>query len=132
MERDANGKKTKTPKFTLRTTSTALQVATDHAFTGTYARRFRPADPPSSHGCPCGEPTRLAEHILLHCPWFVQPRISYAILSTAWNPIHPLMHYPRFFTTRGGAEKMCKFLQFTRALSKPESGPLPDVPPEPD
>ncbi|KAH9160838.1 hypothetical protein EDB89DRAFT_1862154 [Lactarius sanguifluus] len=104
----------------------------DHAFTGTYARRFRPADPPSSHGCPCGEPTRSAKHILLHCLRFVQPRISFAILSTAWNPIHPLMHYPRLFSTRGGAEKMCKFLQFTRALSKPESGPLPDVPPEPD
>ncbi|KAH9025986.1 hypothetical protein EDB85DRAFT_2149441 [Lactarius pseudohatsudake] len=40
MERDNNGKKTQTPKFTTftrRTTSTALQVATDHAFTGTYA-----------------------------------------------------------------------------------------------
>ncbi|KAH9037753.1 hypothetical protein EDB84DRAFT_1480469 [Lactarius hengduanensis] len=65
-----------------------------------------------------------------HCPRFVQPRISFAILSTAWNPIHPLLPYPRFFSTRGGAEKMCKFLQFT--LSKPETGPPPHVPPEPD
>ncbi|KAH9169233.1 hypothetical protein EDB89DRAFT_2073183 [Lactarius sanguifluus] len=98
MEHDANGKKTKTLKFTRRTTSTALQVATDHAFTGTYARRFRPSYPPESTSCPCGEATgtRSVEHILLHCPRFVQPCISYAILSTAWNPVHPLLQYSRF------------------------------------
>ncbi|KAH9021926.1 hypothetical protein EDB84DRAFT_1250813, partial [Lactarius hengduanensis] len=62
-----------------------------HTFTGTYARRFRPSDPPETTSCPCGEATRSAEHILLHCPRFVQPRISFAILSTAWNPVHPLL-----------------------------------------
>ncbi|KAH8983117.1 hypothetical protein EDB92DRAFT_1951851 [Lactarius akahatsu] len=64
MERDASGKKTKMPKFTRRTTSTALQIATDHAFTGTYARRFRPSDPPETTSCPCGDATRSAEHVL--------------------------------------------------------------------
>ena len=34
------------PKYTRCTTSTALQLAVDHAFTGSYARRFRPLDPP--------------------------------------------------------------------------------------
>ncbi|KAH9169478.1 hypothetical protein EDB89DRAFT_1833055, partial [Lactarius sanguifluus] len=63
--------------------------------------------------CPCGEPIRSDEHVLLQCPRFFQPRISFAVLSTAWNPIHPLLRYPCFFTTRGGAEKMCKFLQYS-------------------
>ncbi|KAH8997837.1 hypothetical protein EDB86DRAFT_2828689 [Lactarius hatsudake] len=88
MECDANGKKTKTLKFTRRTTSTALQVATDHAFTGTSARRFRPSDPPETTSCPCGEATRSAEHVLLHCPRFVQPRISFA------HPQHGVEPYP--------------------------------------
>ncbi|KAH9169550.1 hypothetical protein EDB89DRAFT_1854301 [Lactarius sanguifluus] len=132
MERDANRKKTKTPKFTRRTTSTALQIATDHAFTGTYAQWFRPSNPPESGSCPCGAGTCSAEHIILHCPQFVQPQISFAIISTAWNPARPLLQYSRLFSTRKGAEKMCKFLQFTRALSRPETGPLPHMPPEPD
>ncbi|KAH8993209.1 hypothetical protein EDB86DRAFT_2805770 [Lactarius hatsudake] len=133
MERDEHGKKTKTPKFTRRTTSTALQVATDHAFTGTYSRRFRPNDPPSHTTCPCGAPLRSSEHILLHCPRFVQPRISFAIRSVAWGAIHPLLPFPRFFSSREGADKLCKFLQFTCALSRPDPGPPPpEVPPEPD
>ncbi|KAH9020679.1 hypothetical protein EDB85DRAFT_514437 [Lactarius pseudohatsudake] len=105
IERDANNKKTQTPKFARRTTSTALQIGTDHSFTGTYVQRFRVNDPPEHVSCPCGEPIRSAEHILLHCPRYVQPRISFAILSTAWNPIQPLLPYSRFFSTRGGAEK---------------------------
>ncbi|KAH9023992.1 hypothetical protein EDB84DRAFT_1274045 [Lactarius hengduanensis] len=110
-----------------------MQVATDHAFTGTYSQRFRPSDPPEHVACPCGHPLRSAEHILLHCPRFVQPRLSYALLSAAWNPITPLIPYAALFTTRKGAEKLCKFLQFTRALSRPDPGPPPPpLPPEPD
>jgi hypothetical protein len=36
MERDEQGRKTRRPTFTRRTTSTALQLAVDHAFTGSY------------------------------------------------------------------------------------------------
>ena len=54
VERDENGKKTRRPKYRRQTTSTALQLAVDHAFTGSYAARFRPADPPESLTCPCG------------------------------------------------------------------------------
>ncbi|KAH9028561.1 hypothetical protein EDB84DRAFT_1272164 [Lactarius hengduanensis] len=110
-----------------------MQVATDHAFTGTYSWRFRPSDPPENTTCPCGAPLRSAEHVLLHCLRFVQPRLSYAILSAVWNPIQPLLPYPALFQSRKGAEKLCKFLQFTRALSRPDPGPpLPAMPPEPD
>ncbi|KAH9017859.1 hypothetical protein EDB85DRAFT_2201432 [Lactarius pseudohatsudake] len=61
-ERDAKGKKTKKALFSRRTTSTAFQISVDHAFTGSYAARFRPADPPeslrhaASHSAPA--PTR--------------------------------------------------------------------------
>ncbi|KAH9027820.1 hypothetical protein EDB85DRAFT_1892829 [Lactarius pseudohatsudake] len=47
-ERDGRGKKTKKALFSRRTTSTALQIAVDHAFTGSYSTRFRPTDPPDS------------------------------------------------------------------------------------
>jgi hypothetical protein len=46
MEKDKRGRKTRRPLFTQRTTSTALQLAVDHAFTGSYVRKFRPLDPP--------------------------------------------------------------------------------------
>jgi hypothetical protein len=48
MEKDERGRKTRHPLFPRRTTSTALQLAVDHAFTGSYAAKFRPLDPPSS------------------------------------------------------------------------------------
>jgi hypothetical protein len=44
----------KDTQFTQRTTSTAIQAAVDHAFTGTYVTRFRPTDPPEARACPCG------------------------------------------------------------------------------
>jgi hypothetical protein len=43
MEKDTQGKKTKHPRYSHRTTSTMLQLAVDHA--GSYAKHFRPADP---------------------------------------------------------------------------------------
>ncbi|KAH8991201.1 hypothetical protein EDB92DRAFT_1798332 [Lactarius akahatsu] len=130
MVRDANGNKTRTPKYTRRTTSTALQIAVDHAFTGTYVQRFRTNDPPENTSCPCGETVRSTEHILLHCPRFVRPQISHTILSTAFCPINPLYPNTDFFSTRTGEKKLCRFLQETGALSWPDSGPPPYVPPE--
>jgi hypothetical protein len=40
MEKDERGRKTQHPIFTQWTTSTVFQLAVDHAFTGSYARRF--------------------------------------------------------------------------------------------
>ena len=42
---DELGLKTKRPLYRRHTTSTALQLAVDHAFTGSYVARFWPADP---------------------------------------------------------------------------------------
>lgn len=54
VEKDDMGRKTRQPKYSCRTTSTALQLAADHAFTGSYMARFCPSDPPEVQYCPCG------------------------------------------------------------------------------
>ena len=45
VKKDDMGRKTCCPKYSRRTTSTALQLAVDHAFTGSYSARFQPSDP---------------------------------------------------------------------------------------
>ena len=54
VEEDELGHKVTLPLYHRHTTSAALQLAIDHAFTGTYARCFRPSDPPESLLCTCG------------------------------------------------------------------------------
>jgi hypothetical protein len=41
-------------------------VTVDHAFTGSYARRFRPNDPPPSLRCPCEFHLRNPDHLIRH------------------------------------------------------------------
>ena len=79
VERDDFGRKTKRPLYSRHTTSTALQLAVDHAFTGSYAQRFRPLDPPETLGCPCGAPLRTPGHVIRECPLFYQTRVNRAI-----------------------------------------------------
>jgi hypothetical protein len=40
MEKDEQGRNTWHPLFSWRTTSTTLQLVVDHAFTGSYTKRF--------------------------------------------------------------------------------------------
>jgi hypothetical protein len=126
MEKDSRGKKTKRPLYSRRTTSTALQLTVDHAFTGSYAQRFRPADPPKTLTCPCGAPLRTPQHITRECPLFYQTRVNHAIhtygctiaYSTLYNS-HP--------------HKLLSFLRDSRAASRPpDFGPPVEVAPEPD
>jgi hypothetical protein len=63
VKKDENGKKTRIPKYSRHTTSAALQLAVDHAFTGSYARRFRPADPPETTACALAEQLPDLRHI---------------------------------------------------------------------
>ena len=58
----------KKPLYHRCQTSTALQLAVNHAFTGSYARKFHPSDPPESHACECGHPLHDPEHFIHHCP----------------------------------------------------------------
>ena len=69
------------PKYTRRTTSTALQLAVDHAFTGSYARRFRPSDPPETTLCVCSPVLRDPHHLLTRCPLFHQQRVDAVIIT---------------------------------------------------
>ena len=73
------GSKKKVFKYRRRITATTLQLAVDHAFTGSYAKRFRPKDPPESITCKCGAQLRDPNHILRRCPIFSTQRINAAI-----------------------------------------------------
>ena len=81
-ERDQNRRKIPGKfLYTRHTTSTALQLAVDHAFTGSYAKRFRLADPPETLTCNCGHPLRTPRHVLLDCPLLSQSRINVGIVN---------------------------------------------------
>ena len=54
VEEDELGHKVTLPLYHWHTTLAAFQLAVNHAFTGTYAKRFRPSDPPESLLCMCG------------------------------------------------------------------------------
>jgi hypothetical protein len=78
-EKDDQGRKIRRFYYSRRTTSTALQVAVDHAFTGTYVRRFRPSDPPEAQSRPCGAPSRSPQHITHSCYRFRWERAAAGI-----------------------------------------------------
>ncbi|KAH8982977.1 hypothetical protein EDB86DRAFT_2811904, partial [Lactarius hatsudake] len=110
------------------------QLAVDHAFTGSYAKRFRRHDPPSSVTCPCGWGLRNPPHLISSCPRYFHHRID----SGVSGQYYPLS-YSQLFTTSKGAKRLMTFIQLSRAGFQPEQGPLPanvvpppDVPLEPD
>ena len=73
------GSRKKVFKYRRRTTTTALQLVVDHAFTGSYVKRFRPKDLPESLTCKCGAKIRDPNHILRHYPIFHTQRVNAAI-----------------------------------------------------
>ena len=78
VETDDRGRKW--PVHHRRTTWTALQLAVDHTFRGSYASTAGSApQSPHSYACLCGEILRDPEHILRECRLFYQPRIDTAI-----------------------------------------------------
>jgi hypothetical protein len=125
-EKDAHGKKTKHLLYSCHTTSTALQLAVDHTFTGSYAQRFHPVDPPKTTTCPCSAHLRTPQHITQECPLFYHHRVNHAIhthrrtipYSSLYNQ-HP--------------HKLLSFLHDSCAASRPpDFRPPREVPPEPD
>jgi hypothetical protein len=126
MEKDERGKKTKRPLYSRRTTSTAFQLAVDHAFTGSYAQRFRPADPPETLTCPCGAPLRTPQHITRECPLFYQTRVNHAIHTYGRT-----ISYSALYNSH--PHKLLSFLRDSRAAARPpDFGPPVEVAPEPD
>ncbi|KAH9039630.1 kinase-like domain-containing protein [Lactarius pseudohatsudake] len=127
-ERDDKGKRTKKALFSRRTTSTAFQIAVDHAFTSSYAARFRPADPPESLQCPCGEPLRSSVHTLYHCQRFYFERHTFGVVKYG----HIIPYDKLLSSHKKNTLRFLTFLQETRTLSRPETGPDAYVPPKPD
>ncbi|KAH9031034.1 hypothetical protein EDB85DRAFT_1960768 [Lactarius pseudohatsudake] len=116
-EKDGRGKKTKKALFSRRTTSTALQIAVDHAFTGSYSTRFRPTDPPESRRCPCGEPLRTSVHTLYRCQRYYFE--TFGVVK--YGRIIP---YDKLLSShKKNALRFLTFLQETRALSSASPGP---------
>src|SRR6266702_2507512 len=125
-EKDDKGRQTGPPLYSRRTTSTALRLAVDHAFTGTYVIRFWPKDPEENSACPCGCLFRTDLHILYDCPHFGAARhISRMVYNGTPTPYHALYRSTN-------SHRLLAFLQISGALFKPETGPVTSVPPEPD
>jgi hypothetical protein len=127
-ERDEGGRKTKKYHYSRCTTSTAFQVAVDHAFTGTYVTRFRPNDPPGAQVCPCGAPLRTPQHITHSCYRFRWERAASGI-----NYYGRMVPFRKILgPTKKNAMRLLTFIQESRAFTRPESGPQGRVPPEPE
>jgi hypothetical protein len=129
MEKDKRGQKTRRPLFTRWTTSMALQLAIDHTFTGSYASKFRPLDPPKSLTCPCGHHTRDPNHLIRNCRLYYLTRISCKITTHG----HTLPLSSLFSHSVEHSNQLLSFIQHSRvATCPPEIGqPIP-VEPEPD
>ena len=120
VEEDNLGRKVTLPLYHRRTTSAAFQLAVDHAFMGTYAKRFRPLDPPETLLCTCGSVLRSPSHIITACPLHYQDRVNAGIHS--FNSTLPLRS---LFSTQEGVPKLLSFLQASRAAFCPlDPGPI--------
>jgi hypothetical protein len=129
MEKDKQGRKTRRPLFTWRTTSTAFQLAVDHAFTGSYARRFRPADPPESLQCPCGFHLHNPDHLIRHCQHHYLHHLSCLVITRGRAlPLKTL-----FSHLVEHSHRLLSFIQQSRAAMRPpEMEVVRRMPLEPD
>ena len=114
VENDILGRPVKRPLYRRRTTSTALQLAVDHAFTASYAIRFRPSDPPESLSCTCGNVLRTPYHIITSCPLHFRDRVNAGIHNH-----NGTLSLRALFSTRAGVTKLLSFLQTSGAATRP-------------
>jgi hypothetical protein len=129
MEKDKRGRKTQRPLFPRRTTSTVFQLAIDHAFTGSYASKFRPLDLPSSLYCPCSHPICDPHHLIRDCCLHYLTHISCKITTRSCTlPLKSLLSH-----SVEHAHRLLSFIHHSHvAMCPPEIGqPIP-VEPEPD
>ena len=109
------GSKKKVFKYRRQITATALQLAVDHAFTGSYARRFRPSDPPESLTCKCGANLQDPNHILQCCPIFHTQRVN-ATIHTSFRTLSLRQLFNDF------PDHLLVFLQ-APGIAQPQTGP---------
>ena len=105
------------PTVPRHTTSTALPLMVGHAFTSTYARRFRPDIPEELNGCECGYIDRSLHHILYECTGFAWAR-DQCTRTFNWSNQEPMY----YFAHRHGARAFLDFLTLSRAAFKPRTG----------
>ena len=113
---DILGRPVKRPLYRRHTTSTALQLAVDHAFTASYAIRFRPSDPPESLSCTCGNVLRTPYHIITSCPLHYRDRVNAGIHNH-----NGTLSLRTLFSSRMGTPKLLSFLQNSNAASRPHT-----------
>jgi hypothetical protein len=119
QKKDDGGRKVKKYTYSCRTTSTALQVAVDHAFTGTYVTRFRPSDPPEAQKCPCGAPLCSPQHITHACYHYTWERVAVGI-----NYYSRLVPFRKILgPNKKNAMHLLTFIQESRAFTRPEPDP---------
>jgi hypothetical protein len=99
-------------RYAPRTASTALQVAVDHAFTGTYVDCLHPNDPPEARRCPCSQPLRSPQHITHQCYRFHRERAAAGI---------NYYYYGRkiFGPSKKNTMHLLTFIQESRAFTRP-------------
>ena len=102
-------------KFSRLTHSTLYRLITGHAFTGEYTQRFFPQHTPDQIACQCGEPLQTADHILFKCTNFADARRRH--LTVNGRP----RTFPQLLETPKRAQSLLRFLEETRACSKPRA-----------
>jgi hypothetical protein len=128
MEKDENGRKKCHPLYSRHTTSAAIQLAVDHMFTGSYAKRFRPADPPETLACQCRAALRTPSHLIRECLCHYQARVNTGIQSHMCTLTLEQLH-----SSTKKAHQLLKFISEGKVAFKlPEFLPALPVQPEPD
>ena len=108
--------------------TTALRLATGHAFTSQYARRFRKDLPPEASACPCGWPERDDWHLIYDCPRFSHIRSH----RDFYHTITSRTDITLFYNDADTAHLFVMFLEEGRVTFRPECGPTEaDVPFDP-
>jgi hypothetical protein len=102
-------------KYSHTTYCTLYWIITGHAFIGEYTRRFYKLHASEKIACPCGEPIRTVEHILLECPMYTDARRRH--LSANGRP----RHLPHLFDHPKRINALLRFLEEIRACKKPRT-----------
>ena len=116
VENDSLGRPVKHPLYKHCTTSIALQLAVNHAFTESYAIWFWPSDPLESLSCMCGSVLRAPFHIITSCPFHYQDRVNTGIHNQ-----NGTLSLTILFFTHKGVPKLLLFLQMSCVASHPHN-----------
>ncbi len=104
-----------TVKFSRLTHSTLYRFITGHAFTGEYTQRFYPRHTPDQVACLCGSPIETVEHVLMHCPLYLDARRKYLFANGRPRLFHQIFNHPERVH-----DVLC-FLEETGACARPRA-----------